>query len=63
MEEAKEVQRRKEIGFCIGSEWSKVSEEEATEILKSGTTTTLACELGTAWYMCIIGWLAYYLSS
>ncbi len=34
LEAAKEEQRKREIGFCIGSSWTKVSEEEADAILK-----------------------------
>ncbi len=34
LEAAKEEQRKREIGFCIGSSWTKVSEEEAESILK-----------------------------
>ena len=36
LEEAKEEQRKREIGFCIGTSWSKVSEEEAEHILLGG---------------------------
>ena len=33
LEAAKEEQRKREVGFCIGTSWSKVSEEEAESIL------------------------------
>lgn len=40
MEAAKEEQRRKEIGFVIGSGWSKVSEEEAQKLLLGKRTNS-----------------------
>lgn len=40
LEAAKEEARRKEIGFVIGSGWSKVSEEEAQKLLLGKTNST-----------------------
>ena len=39
LEAAKEEERKKEIGFVIGSGWSKVTEEEARTILLGETTS------------------------
>ena len=36
LEAEKEEKLKREIGFCIGSTWSKVSEEEAETILRGG---------------------------
>ena len=40
LEAEKEKKRKREIGFCIGSSWSKVSEEEAEAILKGTKSST-----------------------
>lgn len=40
LEAIKEEERRKEIGFVIGSGWSKVSEEEAKNLLLGNTNST-----------------------
>ena len=45
LEEAKEEQRKREIGFCIGTSWSKVSEEEAEHILLGGKPERKTTEL------------------
>ena len=45
LEEAKEEQRKREIGFCIGTSWSKVSEEEAEHILLGGKPERKATDL------------------
>ena len=45
LEEAKEEQRKREIGFCIGTSWSKVSEEEAEHILLGGKAERKTTEL------------------
>ena len=41
LEAAKEEERRKEIGFMIGSGWSKVTEAEAQSLLLGTSSNVL----------------------
>jgi len=38
LEAEKEKERRKEMGFHIGGEWTKISEEEAEGLLHGNST-------------------------
>lgn len=40
LEAAKEEERKKKMGFVIGSSWSKVSEEEAQSLLMGKANLT-----------------------
>ena len=44
LEAAKEEQRKKEMGFCIGGGWSQVTAEEAETILSGKTSTSVALQ-------------------
>ena len=39
LEAAKEEQRKKEVGFCIGGGWSQLTAEEAETILRGRTNS------------------------